>query len=803
MYVEEPGVVPNLIEERAYQKNIVESAKSSSTLVVLPTGMGKTVIALRLVAHVLQKEGGKVLFMAPTKPLVVQHSVFLREGLVNPGAINVFTGEVSPSQRKELWNSSRIICSTPQVIVNDLISGRIDLKEVGLMVVDEAHRAVGDYAYVFVGERYALRPGGLVLATTASPGSDVSKILEVCQNLGIEHVEIRSKFDADVLQYVHGIDMKWESLELPPGFKRIIGVLKESMADMVKELKRYGITIVPPVSTKALLACGQEIRMGIKENPNQSSLYQAAVVQAAAVKINHAVELAETQGLDALRAYMGRIIDEAGSRKGGKASRMISSNRKILDIMALLEKEESEHPKIAKAIDVVSRELGKNPDSRVILFTHYRETSEIMVKRLQEITGARPVRFVGQASKGEDKGLRQKQQVQTLQEFRDGKYNVLVATSVAEEGLDIPATDLVVFYEPVPSEIRSIQRRGRTGRKRRGKVVILMAKGTRDQGYYYSSLKKEKTMHQELQNLRRDLARKLSVGDIYRQRVLEQTDEGEGVDSTMEERVEGSHKGYRGSQRLRGEEEMGDRGSNKGQTTLASFDGRHAAEGGNDPMAMDEGPLRVVVDTREFNSSVVKELSRKGVEIESVQLPVGDYIISSAMAVERKEVADFLTSLMDGRLFSQMADLSKAYMQPVLILEGEGLFQKKNVSKQSIYGALASIGADFRIPVYSTKGPEDTADFIYAMASRGRKAQGRKDHPHRHGKPGTSNVRDSQLFIVEGLPGVSSVAARKLLEHFGSVEKIFSASQEELMEVKGIGQKTASNIVLVSKSGYR
>ena len=121
---------------------------------------------------------------------------------------------------------------------------------------------------------------------------------------------------------------------------------------------------------------------------------------------------------------------------------------------------------------------------------------------LNEYTGVKAVRFVGQASKGLDKGLRQKEQVELIKKFKEGVYNTLVATSVAEEGLDIPATDLVVFYEPIPSEIRTIQRRGRTGRRRAGKVVILITRQTRDETYHYTSRAKEKRMRSELQKLR-------------------------------------------------------------------------------------------------------------------------------------------------------------------------------------------------------------------------------------------------------------------------------------------------------------
>ena len=145
--------------------------------------------------------------------------------------------------------------------------------------------------------------------------------------------------------------------------------------------------------------------------------------------------------------------------------------------------------------------LKENPDSRVIVFTNYRDTAEIVANALSGVPGIVPIRFVGQGSRHKDKGLTQKQQGEILDKFRAGEYNVLVATSVAEEGLDIPSTDLVLFYEPIPSEIRSIQRKGRTGRQHKGRVIVLVTKGTRDEAYYWSSKNKEKKMLNSMHGL--------------------------------------------------------------------------------------------------------------------------------------------------------------------------------------------------------------------------------------------------------------------------------------------------------------
>ena len=211
MFVDHPLVRREAIEERDYQRNIAESCLKRSTLVVLPTGMGKTVIAARVIAEVLRSRGGTILFLAPTKPLVEQHAAFLKDVLIlDADRIAVFTGEVTaPDERELLWRESKIVASTPQVIRNDLRQGRIDLEGVSLIVFDEAHRSVGNYAYVDVAAAYKENPAGLVLGMTASPGNQAETILEVCGNLGIgiEAVEIRVEDDADVVEYVQDVDV--------------------------------------------------------------------------------------------------------------------------------------------------------------------------------------------------------------------------------------------------------------------------------------------------------------------------------------------------------------------------------------------------------------------------------------------------------------------------------------------------------------------------------------------------------------------------------------------------------------------
>lgn len=517
MFVEHPLLRANTIEIRDYQINIARSCLRRSTLVVLPTGMGKTIIALEVIAEVLRDRDGRVLFLAPTKPLVEQHSATLRSLLLRKDIV-VFTGEVKPSERTNLWMDNKIVASTPQVIKNDLETGKIALEDVSLIVFDEAHRAVGDYAYVFIGDEYK-KEKGLALGITASPGSDPRKILEVCENLGITSVEIRTEYDPDVVNYVHDISLDWIRVDVPEELKSVIELLKKARDRQIERLRGYGYlrTGKPIVTTKELLEVGNSIQQELSRGMKDYKLYHASTAQAIAMKINHAIELAETQGSDSLRSYFDRLRQEGESKSASKASKQVLKIPEVQQAMSTSGRISIDEPKIVKVQEIVKKQFRRKEDSRIIVFTHYRDTSEMVAKRLASVEGARPVRFVGQATRGEDKGLSQKEQVRLIEDFKKGRYNVLVATSVAEEGLDIPSTDMVVFYEPVPSEIRTIQRRGRTGRKMPGKVAVLGSKATRDEAYFYSAKRKERKMHRELEKLRQELKRMIFVGEPGRE----------------------------------------------------------------------------------------------------------------------------------------------------------------------------------------------------------------------------------------------------------------------------------------------
>jgi Fanconi anemia group M protein len=514
MHIVHPLIKKSTIESRKYQEIIVNKALSRNTLVVAPTALGKTVIAIFVAAERLNRfPSSSVVMLSPTRPLVNQHTMSFRRFLDIPeDSINMLTGNTLPVEREELWRKSRVICATPQVVKNDLANEKYDLSNVSLLVFDEAHRCTGNYPYALIaGEYMESSKWPLILGLTASPGGEKSRIEEVKTRLHIEHIEVRTERDTDVKPYVKGITIEWKKVSLPEPMLKIRNLLNELLTERLNSLRSMGIHLPhdQKISKKDLLLLRQKIQEELSkggENPLFYSMLSGVVM---CINLSHAVELLETQGLDALVRYFERL-----QKQSSRAARSLLKEAGFIRAVRLAENFSTEiyHPKLDILVDIIRKEAKQ--DKRIIVFAHYRDSAERIKTELDGLEKVKPVRFVGQTSKERDKGLTQKEQLEILKSFREGKYNVLVATSVAEEGLDIPKVDLVVFYEPVPSEIRSIQRRGRTGRGRAGRVVVLITKGTRDEGFYWSSYHRERRMRRILGELKGD--NKSTVG----QRIL-------------------------------------------------------------------------------------------------------------------------------------------------------------------------------------------------------------------------------------------------------------------------------------------
>jgi Fanconi anemia group M protein len=825
-----PLIKPDTVEQRLYQLNLAGKALEGSSLVVLPTGLGKTIVALFVIASRLQRFGGKALILSPTKPLVEQHAAFFKRVMaLQDEEILTFTGSIAPADREKLWIQGKLIVSTPQVIENDLLTKRISLEDVSHITFDEAHRAVGNYAYTFIAEKYfesAKNPH--VLGITASPGSSDEKISEVCQALHVEKVAVKTEKDRDVRPYVQEKEIEWLQVELPAEMAEIRGYLEKIFDDRLEIIRNMGFSAGSGkyVSKKDLLLLQKKLQGEIRVG-GDPAIFSAMSVVAEMMKVNHAVEMVETQGLETLRKYLEKLNAEASSSGSSKAAKRLMDDLYMRKALYRVKECDVEHPKIELARKIVSKQLKESPDSRTIVFTNYRDTAEIVVNALSDVPEVAPIRFVGQGARHKDKGLTQKQQVEILEKFRAGEYNVLVATSVAEEGLDIPSTDLVLFYEPIPSEIRSIQRKGRTGRQHKGRVIVLVTKGTRDEAYYWSSKNKEKRMLNSMQGLEAILVPKgsekssklsdfqsqvfISEGkeEIEKEGVVNSPTETNSLKETDDLREINS---LREISSLKDSSSLEKEIAKEKQKTFVDFEtlsGKKTAHSvgvfGTEltSLELEIGSLKIVIDHRETKGGVAKVLDRLGLELSFAALEIGDYVVSDRMAVERKRTDDFASSLIDGKrnLFAQLSDLSRVYEKPVLIVEGDDLFTCRRLNPNAIYGSLVSIAIDFGVSILYSRDEEETAAILKILAKREQIENRHEVNPH--GKKSASTLAEQQEYLISSISNIGPKASRNLLLHFGSVEAIMRADAEELRKVKLIGPKTAARIREILESPYK
>ena len=732
MFIKHPLIREETIEARLYQETIVAGAVRSNTLVVVPTALGKTIIGVMVAAYMLQSyPESKILMLATTRPLVNQHAESFRNTL-KVDKIEVFTGTKKPSDRIKLWNNAEIIVATPQVIHNDILSDRYSLEDVSLVIFDEAHRATGNYPYAFIAGRYmkqASKP--LILALTASPGGDEARIRDVIENLFIENIEVRTESDSDVKPFIKGINIEWVRVSLPEEIKPIRFTLEKAFETRLEKLRKLGISAKANVTKRDLLMIRGNLQARLLEE-RSPEFYEGLSLIAACINLTHAMELLETQGLNTLLSYFRRVESEASS----KAVKGLLGDTYFLRAIRLTENlvDEIKNPKTEKIKQFLVENIAG--EKKAIIFTQYRDTAAKLVEELNSLAGIRVMRFVGQSKRNSsDKGMTQKKQLEVLESFRKGEVNVLVATSVGEEGLDIPGVDLVIFYEPVPSEIRTIQRRGRTGRSRTGKTIVLIARNTRDEAFYWGSTRKEKKMYEILQNFKNI-------------------------------KLKNKH---------------------ENQKTLEN--------------SIEKRKIFIVVDTRELSSSITRELLNYNIISKPQMLEVGDYVISRRLCIERKTTEDFINSLIDGRLMSQAINLRQSYSRALMIVEGESLYTIRNIRVEAVMGALISLTVDFNIPVLFTKNEKETAVLIFRITEREQNIEKNEIQIRAEKKP--VSLSEMQEFIVAGLPNINTTLARRLLEHFGSIERIFSADDKELDKVQGIGKKIAKEMREVISSLYK
>ena len=306
---------------------------------------------------------------------------------------------------------------------------------------------------------------------TATLPSEKEKATEILQTLRISSIAQRSEESPDVKPYVQQTETQWITVELPPEMKEVQTLLKAALDSRYQELKRLGLNLSDNKSLSQLLRVREFV---IRQNR------RAAKPLFTAIRITHALNVFESHGVTSFLRFCQRTQE----KKGVGIKDLFENDLNFVKAVRLAKAAQAkgiEHSKIVKLKEILEPISGK-----ALVFTSYRDSVEIIYQKLIEM-GIAAGFLIGKAG---ESGLKQKKQIETVQKFRDGVYKVLIATRVGEEGLDISEVNLVVFFDNVPSSIRYIQRKGRTGRKSLGKLVVLIAKDTSDETYYWIGKRK-------------------------------------------------------------------------------------------------------------------------------------------------------------------------------------------------------------------------------------------------------------------------------------------------------------------------
>jgi len=467
-FIEHKLIKPNSIEIREYQTNLANDVKNQNCLIVLPTGLGKTTIALQVIVDYMQNGTGGVLFLAPTRVLVNQHYEFLKENLLIAD-IGIVTGEDLLSKRKKKWMNS-VVCATPEITKNDFARNMVSPNQFALVVFDEAHRTVGDYAYSIIA-KYFQNTDTRILAMTATLPSEKEKAKEIVTRLHIKNLIERSDESPDVKPYIQKTETEWVKVDLTKEMKVIQMCIKLALEERYKELRKNGLRLSDNKSLSQLLNARQFV---LTQNR------RSAKPLFTAIRITYALNIFEAHGITPFLKF----CDRTKEKKGAGIKDLFEIDPNFTRAISLAKNQQSnglEHPKIDRLVDIL-----RDVESKVLIFSSYRDSVNVIHQKLLGMNISAEI-LIGKSGKT---GLKQKKQVETVQRFRDGVTKALIATRVGEEGLDISEVNLVIFYDNVPSSIRFIQRKGRTGRKDKGRLIVLIAKNTIDETYYFIGKRK-------------------------------------------------------------------------------------------------------------------------------------------------------------------------------------------------------------------------------------------------------------------------------------------------------------------------
>ncbi|RLV90703.1 ATP-dependent DNA helicase MPH1 [Spathaspora sp. JA1] len=547
-------IYPTNLEIRDYQYNIIQRAFYDNLLVALPTGLGKTFIASTVMLNFLRWfPESKLIFMAPTKPLVAQQIKACCSITGIPSSKVAILLDKSRLNRQDIWDTHQVFFTTPQVVENDLARGIVNPKSVVLLVIDEAHRARGNYSYNNV-VKFLTRfnQSFRILALTATPASDVDGVQDIIDNLKISKVELRTENSIDIFKYIKQKKIVRRTITPSNDIKELIDLIAKAIAPVLATANERGILeITDPtrINHFQCMEASKKVTMNktLPEGLKWSNFFMLQLLGT----VGQCYKRLNIYGIKSFYNYFNEKYQEFTKKKS--KNKLNVDFYSSVEINQVLERSQEmiksgySHPKIEALMD----ELGEffqesSDDSRVIIFTEYRESALEIVQCIERNTSFKPHIFIGQAKEknstdgksktkknsdgptrtsSEDaqiKGMNQKLQKQIIKDFKSGTYNILVATSIGEEGLDIGEVDLIICYDSTSSPIKSIQRMGRTGRKRDGKIILLFSGNEETKfnkamdGYEYIQ------QHIQRNELIQLCPRNRIIPDIYTPKIVEQ-----------------------------------------------------------------------------------------------------------------------------------------------------------------------------------------------------------------------------------------------------------------------------------------
>uniref|UniRef100_A0A1B6CWP1 Fanconi anemia group M protein n=2 Tax=Clastoptera arizonana TaxID=38151 RepID=A0A1B6CWP1_9HEMI len=486
----ETYIYPTNYPVRDYQMNIVRSALFHNTLVCLPTGLGKTFIAAVVMYNYYRWfPKGKIVFMAPTRPLVAQQIRACHDILAIPRDDSIeMTGTLNQIERAVYWKSRRVFFLTPQVLVNDLRSKVCPATLFKCVVVDEAHRATKEYAYCQVIR--SLEEAGAefrILALSATPGNNVKNVVEVVKNLRISKLEMRGEESLDVAKYTHSKNVQQIVVQLSGEIRDVREQFLNIFEKYARSLRNARVITGNLINTSKFqfLKAGEKLKSHALNNMSKEAAGYLLSDLTVCMSLAHALELLQIYGLRAFQHYLTTGNEEGDKskaaftrlKKDGELYELLSNIQKTL--AGKIEKKVWSHPKLEEMEKIITEHfISSEENTKAIIFCQYRlVVNEVFDVLSNSNPGIKPIMFVGQSTSRDKCGLPQKKQLEVMKSFRCGEYNVLIATSVAEEGLDIGAVDLLILMEAHRSPVRLVQRLGRTGRHRSGKCIVLLTHG--------------------------------------------------------------------------------------------------------------------------------------------------------------------------------------------------------------------------------------------------------------------------------------------------------------------------------------